>query len=147
MNTSEILEAIDQEILKLQQARALLADTPAIQASKSAAAKSATGKRRGRPKGSVNKKAEVAAPVVVKKTRTPLSAEGKARIAAAQKARWAAQKKTSKPAKVAAKKIIAKPAKKAVPATKPAAKKIAAKVTKKPAAAAKKSVAEPVTEG
>ncbi|WP_263377210.1 hypothetical protein [Granulicella aggregans] len=139
MNTNEILEAIDQEILKLQQARALLADAPAVQAAKSVAGKPATGKRRGRPKGSVNKKAEVAAPVVAKKTRAPLSAEGKARIAAAQKARWAAKKKAV--AKPAVKKIARKAAKKAVPAAKPAAKKIAAKVTKKAAVPAKKSVA------
>lgn len=119
MNTNEILEAIDQEILKLQQARALLADAPVIQAVKPVAAKPATGKRRGRPKGSVNKKAETVAPVVVKPAKRTMSAEGKARIAAAQKARWAAQKKTSKPAKAAAKKITAKVRKKvAVPAKK-----------------------------
>jgi len=129
MNTSEILEAIDHEILKLQQARALLADAPAIQTPKPVA-----GKRRGRPKGSVNKKAEVAAPVVVKKTLTPLSAEGKAR--------WAKQKKTI--AKPVAKKVTAKPAKTAVTAAKSAAKKIAAKVSKKATVPAKKSVAEPV---
>jgi hypothetical protein len=122
MNTNEILEAIDQEILKLQQARALLADAPAIQAVKPA--KPATGKRRGRPKGSVNKKAEVIAPVAEKKSRTPLSPEGKARIAAAQKLRWAAQKKAA-----------AKPA-----------KKIAAKVSKKAAVPAKKSAAVPLIE-
>jgi hypothetical protein len=139
MNTSEIVEAIDQEISKLQQARALLAEVPAIQAAKPAA-----GKRRGRPKGSVNKKAVAIAPVVAKKTRAPLSAEGKARIAAAQQARWAAQKKAE--AKPVAKKIVPKPAKKAVPAAKPAAKKIAAKVSKKAVVPAKKSVAEPVVE-
>jgi len=127
MNTNEILEAIDQEILKLQQARALLADAPAVQA-----VKPATGKRRGRPKGSVHKKAEVTAPVAIKKVGRVMSAEGKARIAAAQKARWAAQKKASKPAP---KKIAPKPAKKS-----------AAKVSKKAAVAAKKTVAEPVAE-
>jgi hypothetical protein len=138
MNTNEILEAIDQEILKLQQARALLADAPAVQAGKPATGKPATGKRRGRPKGSVNKKAEVIAPVTVNKVGRVMSAEGKARIAAAQKARWAKQKKTSK---TAAKKIAPKPAKKAVPAAKPAAKKIASKISKKRAVPAKKSVA------
>jgi len=141
MNTNKILEAIDQEILKLQQARALLADAPTIQAAKPAAAKSATGKRRGRPKGSVNKKAEFAAPVAVKPAKRTMSAEGKARIAAAQKARWAAQKRAV--AKPVAKKITPKSAKKAVPAAKPAAKKIAAKVSKKAAVPAKKSVAAP----
>jgi hypothetical protein len=134
MNTNEILEAIDQEIFKLQQARALLADASAIQV-----AKPATGKRRGRPKGSVNKKAEVAAPVVVKPAKRTLTAEGKARIAAAQKARWAAQKKANKSA---AKTITPKPAKKAIPA----AKKIAAKVSKKAAVPAKKSVVAALVE-
>ncbi|MBB5060992.1 hypothetical protein HDF16_005728 [Granulicella aggregans] len=153
MNTSEIIEAIDQEILKLQQARALLADVPAIQATKPVAAKPATGKRRGRPKGSVNKKAEVVAPAAVKPAKRTLSAEGKGRIAAAQKARWAAQKKAAaKPVakkiapKPVAKKIAPKPAKKAVPAAKPAAKKIAAKVSKKRAVTVKKAAAEPVAE-
>ncbi|MBB5060678.1 hypothetical protein HDF16_005414 [Granulicella aggregans] len=112
MNTNEILEAIDQEILKLQQAHALLADAPVIQAVKPVAAKPATGKRRGRPKGSVNKKAETVAPVVVKPAKRTMSAEGKARIAAAQKARWAAQKKTSKPAKAAAKRSLQRSARK-----------------------------------
>ena len=131
MNTNEILEAIDQEILKLQQARALLADAPAIQTPKPG-----IGKRRGRPKGSVNKKAEVAAPVVIKPTKRSMSAEGKARIAAAQKARWAAQKK-------AVAKKTAKPAKKAVPAANPTVKKITAKAAKKATVAVKKSIAEP----
>jgi hypothetical protein len=144
MNTNEILEAIDQEILKLKQARALLADAPAIQATKPVVAKPATGKRRGRPKGSVNKKAEVVAPVVVKQAKRTMSAEGKARIAAAQNARWAKQKKAV--AKPVAKKIATKPAKKALSAAKPAAKKIAAKVSKKVAVSAKKSVAEPMVE-
>ena len=70
--------------------------------------------------------------------------ERKARIAAAQQARWAAQKKAE--AKPVANKIVPKPAKKAVPAAKPAAKKIAAKVSKKAVVPAKKSVAEPVVE-
>ena len=129
MNTNEILEAIDQEILKLQQARALLADAPAVQAVKTAAAKPATGKRRGRPTGSVNKKSEVAAPVATKTAKRTMSAEGKARIAAAQKARWAKQKKASVPARSSAKKTPKKAAvatKKAVavkrvPPAKPAA--------------------------
>ncbi len=59
MNTNEILEAIDQQITQLQKARELLtdvaADAPIVATTKPAAKKSA-GKRRGRPKGSVNKK-------------------------------------------------------------------------------------------
>lgn len=139
MNTTEILEAIDQQIAKLQQARALLAEGLTIQTAKPAA-----GKRRGRPKGSVNKKAEVSTPVETAKAPRTMSAEGKARIAAAQQARWAAHKKASRPAKPVVKKTATKPAKKAVAAAKPAAKKIAAKVSRKAAVSAKKSVAEPV---
>lgn len=142
MNTNEILEAIDQQIRQFQQARSLLAeapaDVPAIPATKQY-----TGKRRGRPKGPVKTKAEVTALVATKRT---MSAEGKARIAAAQKARWAAQKKASQPAKTAAKKITGKASRKAVTAPKPVAKKIAAKVSKKTAAPAPKSIAELVSE-
>jgi hypothetical protein len=123
MNTDEILEAIDQQITQLQKARALLADTagetPVITATKEQI--EPAGKRRGRPKGSVSKKSVAVAPVAKKTARRTMSAEGKARIAAAQKARWAAQKKASVPAK-------------------PAAKKTSAKVTKKTATATKKAV-------
>jgi len=145
MNTNEILEAIDQHIAQLQKARALLAevdaDLPAIPATKPS-----TGKRRGRPKGSVSTKAEVAEPVAIKKAKRTMSAEGKARIAAAQKARWAAQKKASQPTKPVASKTAAKPGKKAPTSVKPVAKKIAAKGSKKAAVPAKKSVAEAVAE-
>jgi hypothetical protein len=101
MKTNVILEAIDQEILKLRQVRALLAtnviNKPII-------------KERGRPKGSINRHVIRNVSELVKRT---MSAEGKARIAAAQKKRWAAVKKASKPVKSAAvaAKHIAKPAK------------------------------------
>ena len=67
MAISEILATIDSEIAELQQARALLAGaaSPAVKA--------------------------VAAKPVKKKRN--LSPEGRARMAAAAKARWAAQKK------------------------------------------------------
>ncbi len=92
---NEILEAIDVEIAKLQQVRAMLAGSAdAISGLETLA------KRRGRPKGSGNKSAAPAK----KSAKRVMSAEGKARIAAAQKARWAAQK-TAK--KRAAKKAIA----------------------------------------
>ena len=136
MNTSGIIDVIDQEIYKLQQVRALLDEPPAIHPTKPT-----TGKRRGRPKGSINKKAEVAAPVATNMTKRTMSAEGKAKIAAAQKARWAAQKKTIRPASTTAKKVAAKPAKKTVLPLKPAAK-----VNKKVAVPFKNSVAEPVLE-
>ncbi|SNT44531.1 hypothetical protein SAMN05421770_11926 [Granulicella rosea] len=107
MNTNAILEAIDAQIRQLQQARDLLVgtntDDPAI-----ATAKQSSGKRRGRPKGSVNKKSGAFAPVAKKVAKRTLSPEGKARIAAAQKARWAAQKRASVSAKPAAKKTARK---------------------------------------
>ena len=76
MDVNQILSAIDQQILKLQQARAIFAGPDT----------SLTAKRGpARPK-------RMAAPLqsVVKRT---MSAEGEARIAAAQKKRWAAARK------------------------------------------------------
>jgi hypothetical protein len=67
MDTTEIIQAIDAEIARLEKARDLLnchVGTPA---------------RRGRP-------------VSPKPQRRKISAEGRARIAAAQKARWAKAK-------------------------------------------------------
>jgi hypothetical protein len=74
MDTSEVIQSIDAEIARLEKARALLnghVSTPA---------------KRGRPLGSA---------VTTKTTSKPrrkMSAEGRARIAAAQKARWAKAK-------------------------------------------------------
>jgi len=70
MSTSEILSLIDAEIANLQQARALIADTGT--------------KLPGRPK---------AVAVQKNKPKRTMSAEGRARIAAAQRKRWAAKKK------------------------------------------------------
>jgi hypothetical protein len=81
MNTEQIIFAIDLEISKLQQARALLMG--------------ATGKAHkgpGRPKKNANVHV---APAIKKSSRKPLSTEAKASIAAAQKKRWAAAKKTA----------------------------------------------------
>ena len=93
MPTEKIIAAIDQQLALLQQARSLLIE---------AAAPGLTAKRRGRPK-TVE---VVPAPNAPKHT---MSAEGKARIAAAQKARWAALKKSAAPAESAAKKSPRKP--------------------------------------
>jgi hypothetical protein len=69
VSTQEIIAAIDSEILRLQQVRNLISE-------------SAGTKRRGRPPaGSAHK---------VKRT---LSAEARKKIAAAQRKRWAKQKK------------------------------------------------------
>jgi hypothetical protein len=76
MNTIGILDQIDAEIATLQQARDLITG-------------SATKKRPGRPKSSAVSKN-------MPKPKRGMSAEGRARIAAAQRKRWAAQKKTEK---------------------------------------------------
>ena len=79
MNINQILSAIDAEISKLQQARALLIGST-----------EPLGVKRGpgRPK-----KVSAPKPAVAKRTMSP---EGKARIAAAQKKRWAVSKKATK---------------------------------------------------
>jgi hypothetical protein len=72
MDTTEIIETIDAEIARLERARVLLNGhtTPA---------------KRGRPVNS--------AATPTKPPRRKISAEGRARIAAAQRARWAKAKK------------------------------------------------------
>lgn len=72
MNTSEIISAIDTEIAKLQQARAILTTMPGS---------SEVKRGPGRPKSSTTPP----------KKRT-MTAEGRAKIAEAQKKRWAAKK-------------------------------------------------------
>jgi hypothetical protein len=73
METSAILAAIDSEIQRLQHAKMLLSG-------------SSVGKRGpGRPKG----------PSTLPKRRQ-ISAEGRAKIAAAQRARWAKAKKAAR---------------------------------------------------
>ncbi len=113
MNIDEILQAIDKQITQLQQARALLTGSMNTQS---------TAKRRGRPAGSANKPTPTIAPATKKSTARSMSADGRARIAAAQKARWAAKKKMSKtPKPVALKQVTPKTAPK--PSQKPAGKK------------------------
>jgi hypothetical protein len=84
MDTNRIIADIDTEISKLQQARALLSNV-------------AIKKGPGRPKSN---QSQVAKP----KKRT-LSAEGRAKIAAAMKARWATAKATKTVTKKAATKV------------------------------------------
>jgi hypothetical protein len=75
MSTTDIVELIDAEIASLKQARALIA---------------ATGQRKpGRSKATP-------APVTKPKQKRKMSPEGRARLVAAVKARWAAQKKAEK---------------------------------------------------
>jgi hypothetical protein len=84
MNTQAIIEALDTEIARLQEVKALLAAT---------SRNSLTGVLKrgpGRPKK--------AAAAVAPKKRTAISAEARERIAAAQRARWAKVKKAAKKA-------------------------------------------------
>ncbi len=85
MNTNEILSVIDAEISKLQQARAILSgySEPAV-----------IKRAPGRPKKTAPQK--IAAVPQAKAVKRVMSAEGKARIAAAQKKRWAGAKKAAK---------------------------------------------------
>jgi uncharacterized ferritin-like protein (DUF455 family) len=78
MTLDAILSTIDAEISKLQQARAMLTDATPIEVKRGP----------GRPK-----KVAIATPVKAKKRRM-LSDEARAKIAAAQKRRWAAAKKS-----------------------------------------------------
>ncbi len=79
MQVQQIVEEIDQEIARLQQARALLADEPA---------------RRGRPRGPGRPRKEASAAPKEKRSGTrTMSPEGRKRIAEAMRKRWADRKK------------------------------------------------------
>jgi hypothetical protein len=84
VEVSRILDEIDSQISKLQQARELLSGT-AVKVSKG----------RGRPKGSKN--AKTAAKAAPRKRK--ISAEGRKRIAEAMKKRWAERRKLAAAAK------------------------------------------------
>jgi uncharacterized protein YbaP (TraB family) len=73
MNTSAIVSAIDEEIAKLQRARALLVEA------------NITGSKVGRPARST--------PAAKKSAKRVLSPEARKRIADAQKKRWAAHRR------------------------------------------------------
>jgi hypothetical protein len=83
VEVSRIIAEIDAQIVKLQQARALLGGT------------TATAKRTGpgRPKGSKNTTAVTPAATAPRKRK--LSPEGRKRIADAMKKRWAERRKQS----------------------------------------------------
>ncbi len=79
LRMTHLIALIDAEIATLQQARTLIA---------------ITGKRKpGRPSKAV---VAPAAPVAKPKQKRRMSPEGRARLVAAVKARWAAQKKAAK---------------------------------------------------
>ena len=74
MDVTRILSEIDAEIARLQQARSAL---------NAIAGSGTVAPRRGRPKGSVNKK------TTTSRRKRNLSPEGRKRIADAMKRRWA----------------------------------------------------------
>ena len=86
MQIQKIVQLLDEEILRLQQVRSLLVEV-------------VPAKKVERTKNTP-KKAPVAAKTPGKRV---MSQEGRARIAAAQKARWAAQKKSQGTARKSAK--------------------------------------------
>lgn len=79
MDTATIIEHLDAEISRLQQVKTLLVGTD-------------VRKGPGRPKsyGAISK------PIEIKPTRSAMSAEGKRKIALAQKARWAKVRKAAR---------------------------------------------------
>jgi hypothetical protein len=79
MNTASIIAQIDAEISQLQQAKAILASTN-------------VKKAQGRPKANPT----ASGPVAARPAKRAMSAEGKAKIAKAQKERWAKVKKAAK---------------------------------------------------
>jgi hypothetical protein len=90
MNTNDIILAIDTEISRLQRAKALLTDTFNLTHAKRKPGRPATTSGSGKAT-SFNPADFDAKP----KTRRGMSAAGRARIAAAQKARWARFKKVA----------------------------------------------------
>ena len=90
MNTTEILSAIDEEMSRLTQVRSLLGglDTAAFVPERLTPN---TTRQRGRPKGSKNKATSFDPTEFSVPKRPTMSPEGKARIAAAQRARWVRQ--------------------------------------------------------
>ena len=160
MNKTDILSALDEEISRLRQARDLLADVSLpmrnatlAEVTSAAASEPAAKRGPGRPKGSgskavtapakkkpgrpagtgSSKSASTEAKESMPKRRT-MSAEGKARIAAAQRARWAKQNgeaatKGAAGKKTASKAVASKAAKKSAP-VKSASTKTAPKAAK-----------------
>ena len=116
MDRNDILKYLNDEIQHLTSVRDLLSG------------QQTEPRRRGRPKGVASRAISFNPEEFAPEKRRAMSPEGKARIAAAQKKRWAAQK--SKPVKkTAAGKSL--PARKGAPAT---ARKAGVKPSAKPAA-------------
>jgi hypothetical protein len=85
MNTNDIVLTIDAEIARLQQAKALLTNTSSVTRAKRKPGRRPAATAEGGKATSFNPAEFDAKP----RKRRALSAEARARIAAAQKARWA----------------------------------------------------------
>ena len=120
MGTVEIIRQIDVEISLLQQARALLSESDSGEVKR----------KPGRPSGSrVVKSLPVALPPkAITQPRRKMSAAGRARIAAAMKARWAKVRRAAKKATGTQKPLVAAVLPKAS-TKKAASKKVASKKT------------------
>jgi hypothetical protein len=120
MGTVEIIRQIDVEISLLQQARVLLSDSDSGEVKR----------KPGRPSGSrVVKSLPVALPPkAITPPRRKMSAVGRARIAAAMKARWAKVRRAAKKATATQKPLVAAVLPKAS-TKKAASKKVASKKT------------------
>ena len=90
MNTNDIVLAIDAEISRLQQAKALLTDISRLTHAKRKPGRPVAASERGKATSS-----EPADFNVISRKRRGMSDAGRARIAAAQKARWARFKKAA----------------------------------------------------
>ncbi len=104
MKQSEMIDSLRAEIAKLQRVLELLLE---------GTSEPAPARRPGWPKGS-SSGATSFNPEEFAPAKRTMSAEGKARIAAAQKRRWAAQK--SAPTKSTSKSALSKPSGKSAPA-------------------------------
>ena len=120
MDTVEIIWQIDAEISRLQQARVLLSESDSGEVKR----------KPGRPKGSGVAKTTPAAqpPKAIAHPRRKMSAAGRARIAAAMKARWAKVRRAAKKATAKQKPLVAAVLPKAS-TKKAASKKVASKKT------------------
>ena len=145
MNQNEMIQSLRAEISKLQRVLDLLLEQTT---------ETQPARRPGRPKGSANKATSFNPEEFAPKKRT-MSADGKARIAAAQKKRWAVQKavSTKRPGKTVSPKLAGKFAPKTAKKSAGAGKRAGStqgktqKVpAKRPTAVAKKGVAKTVAK-
>ncbi len=121
MNLDRILSEIDLEISRLQQAKQLLSENSSVA--------SVVKRGPGRPPAAAKAASKLPTSSPFEPRRRTMSAAGRARIAAAQKARWAKAKRAAKKATIPA-------------SRKPAAKKTGKRIGRPPL---KKSAATETT--